>query len=243
MPQKNRKLILLGGFLVAGLVTVLFWPKIFPGGVMPTLNAWSALLAHWGIFAFAGVYVVAAIFSFPCSPFTVAAGATFGVWAGGWAAILGTAGGAALGYLISRFAARERMARLLARSPLFCRIDEAIGEEGWKIIFWLRFCPIPFGLSNYVYGLTAVRFWPYLLASVAAMAPGNFLFAYVGAAGRYSLNESASGRHSWVTWLPLGLSVASLVGVMFMLRKIATRVMQKKQPELAEVVPATVISE
>jgi len=30
---------------------------------------------------------------------------------------------------------------------------------------------VPFSLSNYFYGLTAIRFWPYLLTSFVAMLP------------------------------------------------------------------------
>jgi hypothetical protein len=34
---------------------------------------------------------------------------------------------------------------------------------------------IPYGFANYAYGLTAIRFWPHLLATVIAIIPGNLL--------------------------------------------------------------------
>jgi uncharacterized membrane protein YdjX (TVP38/TMEM64 family) len=220
---KDRKLIAIFGILgvlaIAGGAIVKF--SGYP--VVETFTQWSQALAQWGVIPFALAYVVAALLSLPCSPLTLAAGATFGVWLGGWGAVLGTAGGAAAGYLISRHLARERFAHALAANPRFRQIDEAIGREGWKIIALLRLCPLPFGVSNYLYGLTAVRFWPYLLASVVGMLPGNFLFAYVGAAGRYSISEAAEGRHGVQTYVPLALSVFALVSVTMILRRIALR--------------------
>ena len=45
-------------------------------------------------------------------------------------------------------------------------IDRAIAKSGWKVVALLRLSPlVPFSLSNYLYGLTAVRLGPYLLAS------------------------------------------------------------------------------
>ena len=61
----------------------------------------------------------------------------------------------------------ERWAR---ENPRFEAIDAAIREQGWKVVALLRLSPlVPFSLSNYLYGLTAVRFWPYVAASAAGM--------------------------------------------------------------------------
>ena len=82
--------------------------------------------------------------------------------------MLGCALGASVNFLISRHLARERVARWLGSHEKFRLIDDAIGREGWKIVLLLRFVPIPFGLANYCYGLTPVRFWPYLAATCLA---------------------------------------------------------------------------
>ena len=40
-------------------------------------------------------------------------------------------------------------------------VDRAIGAKGWRIVFLLRLSPlVPYALSNYFYGVTAIRFWP-----------------------------------------------------------------------------------
>jgi uncharacterized membrane protein YdjX (TVP38/TMEM64 family) len=61
---------------------------------------------------------------------------------------------------------RDKIEQTVGSNQKFKQIDRAIGEQGAKLIFLLRLSPlIPFNLSNYLYGLTAVKFWPYFLAS------------------------------------------------------------------------------
>src|SRR6266700_3389637 len=73
--------------------------------------------------------------------------------------------GASLAFLVARFVARDKIEAMARRNTKFQRIDNAIGKQGAKLVFLLRLIPvIPFNLSNYFYGLTAVKFWPYVLA-------------------------------------------------------------------------------
>jgi uncharacterized membrane protein YdjX (TVP38/TMEM64 family) len=138
-------------------------------------------LGFLGVLAFALTIVVLQLFCLPLSPFGIMAGLFFGL-ANGFAAVeIGTGVGAAINFLISRHVLRERVARWLGTHEKFRLIDTAIGREGWKIVALLRFCPIPFGLANYSYGLTAVGFLPYMLATVCAIVPANFFFVWFGA--------------------------------------------------------------
>ena len=145
-----------------------------------------------GVLLFAGGIVLAQMFIAPMSPVALAAGFGFG-FGRGWIAItIGTAIGAAVNFLVSRYLARGPFARRLEKNEKFRLIDAAIGREGWKIVMLLRFVPMPFGLANYAYGLTAIRFWPYLLASIVAIVPANTLLVYLGHSAHVGL-AAASG--------------------------------------------------
>ena len=133
-----------------------------------------------GIFAFAGVFVLAQMFMVPCAPLGMAAGVFFGFGRGSLSLMLGCALGASVNFLISRHLVRERVARWLNKHEKFRLIDGAVAREGWKIVLLLRFVPIPFGLANYCYGLTPVRFWPYLAATCVAVILPNSLFVWIG---------------------------------------------------------------
>ena len=133
-----------------------------------------------GIFAFASIFVLAQMVMVPCAPLGMAAGVFFGFGKGLLSLMLGCAVGATVNFLISRHLVRERVARWLNKHEKFRLIDSAVGREGWKIVLLLRFVPIPFGLANYCYGLTPVRFWPYLAATCVAVILPNSLFVWIG---------------------------------------------------------------
>jgi uncharacterized membrane protein YdjX (TVP38/TMEM64 family) len=148
-------------------------------------NDWVSQMGVAGVFIFIGVYALATVLLALGSILTIGAGFAFGLWKGFLAVPAGATLGGSLAFLIGRFIARDKVKAIARRNKTFREIDNAIGEEGAKLIFLLRLSPvIPFNLSNYFYGLTAVRFWPYALASWIGMMPGTFLYVYIGTAGR-----------------------------------------------------------
>jgi uncharacterized membrane protein YdjX (TVP38/TMEM64 family) len=104
--------------------------------------------------------------------------------------------------------------RWIDRYPKFKALDKAIGREGFKIILLLRLSPVfPFALSNYMYGLTAVRFWPYITATLIGFAPGTLAYVYSGKkAPSPSWVEQSSQcmKHAWGA--PPGISYARTKG-------------------------------
>ena len=140
-----------------------------------------------GVLAFAGVIFVAQIFVVPLTPLALAAGVFFGFWGGLVAITLGTGVGGAFNFIVARYLAREAVARRLAHHEKFRLIDAAIAREGWKIVALLRFCPMPYGLANYCYGLTAIRFVPYILTTVVCIIPANVILVGIGASAKEGL--------------------------------------------------------
>jgi len=174
----------------------------------------------FGILAFAGIFVVAQMFMVPCAPLGMAAGVFFGFGKGSLSLLLGCAFGAAVNFLISRHLVRERVARWLNRHEKFRLIDSAVAREGWKIVLLLRFVPIPFGLANYCYGLTPVRFWPYLAATCVAVILPNSLFVWIGTTlqgGLAALHGKARPHHP-LEYVLIGIGIVTAV---FALRHVA----------------------
>ena len=76
---------------------------------------------------------------------------------------------ASIAFLIARYFARERILKLVEGNKKFLAIDKAIGENGFKVVTLLRLSPLlPFSLGNYLYGLTSVKFVPYVLGRFAS---------------------------------------------------------------------------
>ena len=172
-----------------------------------------------GILAFAGIFVAAQFFMIPVAPLGLAAGFFFGFRMGWLGLMLGCAIGASVNFLISRHLARDRVARWLNHHEQFRLIDSAIGREGWKIVALLRFVPIPFGLANYCYGLTPVRFWPYLAATCVAIIPPNSLFVWIGSTGQDLASLLGKGRP--IHRLEYGLLGVGIVAAIIALRHLS----------------------
>ena len=198
---------------------------------LTSFNNWVAQTGVAGIFIFIGVYVVATVLLAPGSVLTIGAGFAFGLWKGFLAVSAGATIGAALAFLIARFIAREKVESIAQRNDKFRKIDDAIGKRGAKLIFLLRLSPvIPFNLSNYLYGLTGVKFWPYVFASWIGMMPGTFLYVYIGAAGKAAVAVAAGGeavKHGWQYWTFMGVGLAATIVVTIWVTKIASDALKK----------------
>jgi uncharacterized membrane protein YdjX (TVP38/TMEM64 family) len=171
---------------------------------MPALTQWLTASQEYfremgaaGILLYAVGIIVIQMLCAPTAPAVIAAGVMFGFSYGLLAVTLGTSLGAAVNFLLSRTVARGVVARRLAANDRFRLIDAAIGRAGWKVVALLRLCPMPFGIANYCYGLTAIRFWPYFLATAVAIAPGNMFFIWVGITAHEGLAavSGAKTRH------------------------------------------------
>lgn len=76
---------------------------------------------------------------------------------------------------------REPVEGLLDENPKFRALDTAIAKEGFKVILLLRLSPIfPFALSNYLYGVTSVDFFEYMMGTLIGFFPGTLAYVYGG---------------------------------------------------------------
>ena len=212
-------------FLVMKFLPVQEWLRSF--------NSWVVQMGVAGIFVFINVYAVATVLLAPGSVLTIGAGFVFGLWKGFLAVSVGATLGASLAFLIARFIARDKVEAIARRNEKFRKIDNAIGKQGAKLIFLLRLSPvIPFNLSNYFYGLTGVKFWPYVFASWSGMIPGTFLYVYIGTASKLAVSAAAGGeavKHGWQYWTLISFGLATTAVVTIWVTKIARDALQRTE--------------
>ena len=218
------------GILIALFLTMKFLPV---QQWLRNFNDWVGQMGVVGIFIFIIVYAVATVLLAPGSVLTIGAGFAFGLWKGFVAVSAGSTLGAALAFLVARFIARDKIEAIAQRNEKFRRIDNAIGKQGAKLILLLRLSPvIPFNLSNYFYGLTGVRFWPYVLASWIGMMPGTFLYVYIGTAGKAAASAAAGGeamKHGWQYWTFMSVGLVATIIVTIWVTKIARNALRKTE--------------
>jgi uncharacterized membrane protein YdjX (TVP38/TMEM64 family) len=207
------------GALVVGLFAA--WRVLPLGQWLKDFQKWIEGLGPLGGVLFGLAYVAGALLFVPGAVLTIGAGYLFGL---GWGVVvvsLASTAAAALAFLIARHLARARVETLARKYPKFAALDRAIGKNDWKVIFLLRLSPlIPFSISNYLYGLTSVRFAPYVLASWIGMLPGTFLYVYLGAAGK-SLGEKHE-KSPW-EWALFGAGLLATIAVTVILTRVAKK--------------------
>lgn len=223
------------GVVVAGLFVA---ARVLPlAEWLVEVNRWLDDLGPFGLIVFIGIYIIATILFVPGLILTLGAGVVFGIGWGFLGVSIGSTIGAACAFLIGRYLARDKVAHALEGKPKFSSIDRAVGEKGWKLVLLLRLSPvIPFNLQNYFYGLTAIKFWPYVLASWIGMMPGTLLYVYLGAAGRVALEAAAKGemeRDPLQTGFFIGGLVATIVVTIYV-TKIARKALKDAEPEVAK---------
>ena len=179
------------------------------------------------------LYVIATVLFVPGTLLTLAAGAMFGLVGGMITVSIGSTLGASLAFLIARYLARSQIAALADRNRSFGAIDRAIAAGGWKIVVLLRLSPaIPFNLQNYLYGLTSIRFWPYVLSSWLAMMPGTLLYVYLGHVTGAAVN--ADRERTAAEWVLLAIGLLATLVVTVYITRLARSKLQEQLPATTE---------
>lgn len=208
--------------------------------LLAALKSWVAGLGFWGPAIFALVYALWAVAFLPGAALTLAGGAIFGIGWGFVSVLCGAVVGAALSFLIARYAARERVRAMAEANPKFGAIDRAIGDGGWKIVAMLRLSPaVPFNLQNYLYGVTSIKFWPCVLASAVFMIPGTLMYVYLGYVGGQGLEAAAGGAgRSPAQWALLAVGLLATVAVTVYVTKLANKALSDQASLASDPPPA-----
>lgn len=155
-------------------------------------------------------------------PLTIAGGVIFGVIKGIVFTAIGSGIGLSLSFLIARYIAKDFIRNKYGQTKIFKKIDNGVKKEGWFILAITRFLPIfPFGVQNYIYGLTSINFWQYTLLSTLFVLPGISIFIiFSGAIFSGDINKAKKT-----------LFVASIIllGTIIITRIIVKKINKKKE--------------
>ncbi|MFD0916111.1 TVP38/TMEM64 family protein [Pseudahrensia aquimaris] len=211
------------------------WLKIFIGVAviallifgyrMLPLQEWITAFQQWvqgygivGWFIFIVVYALTSFALLPGSFLTLAAGVIWGL--GGFPiVVVGATIGSALSFLAARYLFKDKVQAKVAEYPKFNAVNQAIGEEGWKVVGLLRLSPaLPFSLQNWFLGITPVGFLPSQIATFFGIMPGTLLYVWIGSLG----GQAAGGDDMSVAkWIVGGLGIAATLLVTVLVTKKA----------------------
>jgi len=181
-----------------------------------------------GALYFGVIYTIAEVLAIPAIPLTASAGYLFGVTEGTAIVLLSASIAASIGFLLGRTFLRSYVEKILDDKPEFKRIDRAVGKEGFKVILLLRLSPLfPFSLSNYLYGVTSVKFWPYFFGTMLGFAPGTLAYVYTGEIGK-ALTLGSGTAEPWYVYAG-GLVLLS--GIVKTVADVATGIIESLEED------------
>ncbi len=204
------------------LVVLAFSMWLLPWGTwVPLLRDWVDSHGAWGGIVYVGVYIVVVILPLPAAAMSVVGGLAFGWW-GYPLALLGSVLGAIPPYLIGRHWLRQPLMRRIS-GPKVEAADHAIRDNAVLFVALLRLTPIlPFTAQNWLLGLTAVRTWPYIWATLAGLAPGTLAMVWIGEMG----GLASVGVAQTQLWLAGG-GLLAFGGLVLWLGRVATQELRR----------------
>jgi uncharacterized membrane protein YdjX (TVP38/TMEM64 family) len=197
--------------------------------ILASFLNWVQGIGAWGAVLFAAAYVPAAVLFVPGSLLTLGAGFVFGLLKGTAIVSLGSTAGAAAAFLVARSFAHDWVARRMTSRPKLAAIGRSVETEAFKVVLLTRLSPVlPFNLLNYAFGLTAVPFRTYVLASWIGMLPGTITYVYLGSAAK-SLAALLSGEtpRSAGQQVLFALGLAATVTVAIVVTRTARRALSE----------------
>lgn len=144
------------------------------------LHVWLETMGVFAPLIYIVLYTVGTLLILPSTPLNLTGGAIFGIW---WGTLWTTI--AALVAAIAAFAFTRTVGRELVAQKLAGRwdaVDAEIRQGGLFYLFAIRLLPIiPYGIVNFVAGLTSIKFKDYLTGTILGTLPGILPFVMMGA--------------------------------------------------------------
>jgi len=252
-PLSIVKLAILA-LLIIGIITILvffFIPESPLQLLLLRFLKWLETIRWiYRVLLMTAVQTVAVMIILPGTPFNMACGFIFGKEVGSLISVTSTDIAAILSFFIGRYLARDWAEKQLEKRPNFKAIDKAVDKHGWYIIFLIRVSPIfPFGLCNYLFGLTQVHFVKYWISSTVGLAPYTIAYTYLGSLMRDladmfsddigdnskgSSSSSDTEDNSLRQWIMIGIGAGTTLLTVVVIGFVTRRALKKAIAEVEE---------
>jgi len=186
---------------------------------------------------FVPIYIISNLMLVPASMFCMLAGWLYGPMWGFLLVWPCAVFSAAICFGVGRTVLRSSVAKISDSYPVLNALDQALTEDGPRVLFLLRLSPImPFAPLSYAMGGSALKLRGYLIATALGGAPGAFFYVYLGATMEQMdalYSQGAGAQDVWganaLSWVGL---VATFAGVWLVGRRakaILSRHMDEKE--------------
>ena len=184
-------------FLIAGI-----WLTPWRDWVEP-LQLWIENHTRVGWLVYLLIYVIVVALPLPAAAMSIVGGLAFGWWAIPLALLGSLLGSLGPWWATRRFLRVPVMTRL--GGPRVRAADAMVRDDAFVFVTLLRLTPIlPFTVQNYLLGLTSVALGPFVVATIAGLAPSTIALVWIGEVGSLTFTGATPGQ---IASLIAGLAV------------------------------------
>ncbi|MGA7877841.1 MAG: TVP38/TMEM64 family protein [Desulfoferrobacter sp.] len=177
--EKSRgpllRVLVLVAFIVLAVYLVRF-SAVKDHFTAEALGQFVAEAGIWAPLAFIVIYAVGVCLFVPGTLLTGLGAAIFGPYLGFVWVWLGAMLGASAAFFIGRTLGRDFAASL--SGDRLKKYDDAIEQNGFATVLYLRLVYFPFTPMNFGMGITKVRFWDYFAGTALGIIVGTFVFTF-----------------------------------------------------------------
>lgn len=136
----------------------------------------------WAPVAYVSIYVLATVLVLPSTALNLTGGAIFGTVSGTFWTSVGALLAAVISFSLSRTVSRNFLSKRLEGK--WQLLDAELRQGGLFYMFAIRLIPImPYGLVNFVAGLTSINFRDYFIGTALGTVPSVLPFVMLGSSG------------------------------------------------------------
>lgn len=151
-----------------------------------TIQNWLSTLGIWGPIIYILIYTAFTLLILPSTALNLMGGALFGAWLGTLWTTIAAIVAAIIAFWFTRKFNQTRIVHRLNNH--LSSLDKELQQGGLFYIAAIRLLPIlPYGLVNYIAGLTSIKFRDYFLGTLIGTLPGVLPFVLLGSTGSTAL--------------------------------------------------------
>ena len=177
--MKKRTSLIAVSIVITGIALTISLTQVLMSLFLDYL-AWFADNELYGMIIFILLYIIFGIIALPASFHKYLAGVIYGFGPGILIAYIGSMLGAIAPFLLGKKWMNPYARKALGKHPSLSGLEQEIVEQGTNVVALTRISlVIPYGVLNYAYGATEVKFRHYLMGNLGMIVP-SIMYAWWG---------------------------------------------------------------
>jgi len=182
MPPINQKvLMIIGSFFLSFCI----FAYLTQSGLLGDFLLWLGKIGLIGNLFLILFYLIT---SFPVpmgtSPLALAAGFLYGITLGLFTVTVGSIVGAIISFWACRKIFSDWVSLRVRSNQGLMAVMAAVEKHAFKMCFFVRMSPIPFGMQNSLFAISKIKFTTYCSASLLGLFPEQLMLVYFGSTAK-----------------------------------------------------------